>query len=107
MSRYIITQAVGNGTVSVTDYNPEVGDQVICLATPDVGASLVDLTFQDIETMQYLAYPAQQEVIFNMPDCDILIVGTFTGGGPEPPEPPTSNVPIWLLFKAANKWRCK
>lgn len=104
----IITCTVisGNGACyTIPSIVNNTGETFTIYATPIAPDTLVDLYM--IESHGYyvaISVTEVQTISYDSSWGDLEIYAEFSGS-PPPPPPPQPNIPIWLICKAAQKWR--
>lgn len=98
-SLHIDVSVSGNGTASVDDYFPQIGQTITLTCIPASGETLIDIDARTISGYSVAIDPTLLQQTFTMPNESIIIAVTFSGT--TPPTPVTSankrkRMPIWM-----------
>lgn len=101
----VMVNVTGNGSAYVDNPYPNPGETVTLYAHPNAPDTLDDITAMDEWGYSIaLATVEVQSFTYQAAYGDIVYISViFTGV--TPPEPPFAQKYIWLLAKAAQRWR--
>ena len=102
----VMVNVTGNGTAYVDNPSPNIGDTVTLYAYPNSPDTLDDITAMDEWGYSIaLATTNVQSFTYQAAYGDIVYISVVFSGVTPPPPPPFAQKYIWLLAKAAQRWR--